>query len=63
MWCRLPFGVKIVLCAEKSLVVRGAGHERNAGRLIEGVVNAVAPKKVNTRREVPKLRRRLFSSR
>src|SRR3979490_3051916 len=51
MWSRLPFGVKVILGAEKALVVRGAGHERNARWLIEGIVNAVAPKKIDTGRD------------
>ena len=35
---RLPFGLEIGLRAEKALLVRGAGHERNAGRLVEGIL-------------------------
>src|SRR5258705_7325376 len=44
---RLPFDLKIGLCAEKALVVRVAGHERNARRLVERIVCAVAPENVN----------------
>src|SRR4029077_17100934 len=35
------------LCAKKALLVRRAGHERNAGRLVEGILDAVAPENVN----------------
>src|SRR5262249_28760073 len=44
---RLPFGLKIGLCAEIALVVRGAGHERNPRRLVERIVCAVAPEHVD----------------
>src|ERR1051325_3544149 len=44
----LPFGSDIGLRAEKALLVRGAGHERNPGRLIKSIVDAVAPEHVNT---------------
>jgi hypothetical protein len=47
---RLPFGMKVELRLQIALVVRVAWRERNAGRLMEGIVNAIAPEKINTRR-------------
>jgi hypothetical protein len=43
---RLPFGVEVGLRAEKTLIVGGAGHERNAGWRVESVERAVTPQNV-----------------
>src|ERR1700730_19102128 len=43
----LPFGVEVVLLAEKALGVCATWHERNTGRLVESVTHAVPPEKIN----------------
>src|ERR1700730_12420465 len=56
----LPFGVEVVLLAEKALGVCATWHEDNARRLVEPVPHAVAPEKIDARghREVaPRLDR------
>src|SRR5215472_10585230 len=43
----LPFGVEVVLLAEKALSVCAAWHEENTGRLIESVPSTVPPEKID----------------
>src|ERR1700730_12576130 len=43
----LPFGVEVVLLAEKALGVCATWHEDNARRLVEPVPHAVAPEKID----------------
>jgi hypothetical protein len=45
----LPFGVEVVLLAEKALGVCATWHERNTGRLVESVTHAVPPEKIDAR--------------
>jgi hypothetical protein len=47
MWGRLPFGVEIRLRAQKTLVVGGAQHHRNAGWRVEGIKRAVTLQNVH----------------
>lgn len=46
----LPFGVKVVLFAEESFVISRAWHQWDPWWLIECVMRAVPPQKVNSRR-------------
>src|SRR5215470_1883789 len=48
MWSRLPFELEDRLCAEKTLRVRRTRYEGKSGRLIESVLDAVAPEHVDT---------------
>src|SRR5262252_6430634 len=48
MWSRLPFELEDRLGAEKTLRVRRARYEGKSGRLIESVLDAVAPEHVDT---------------
>ena len=43
----LPFGVEVVLFAEKAVGVCAAWHEENTGRLVESVLGAVPPEKID----------------
>jgi hypothetical protein len=43
----LPFGVKVVLFAEKAVGVCAAWHEENTGRFVESVPGTVPPENID----------------